>query len=119
VTQLRSNLHKLIDMAIANHLDAHVMGTSYLIDVSSASRHAYKLFFTGGYGFLILVTVLDQEGDKIYIFGFSRGANTARALAGMIQKVCTRYIISRPDATRSATGGPALRGELPTSSLRV
>ena len=30
---------------------------------------------------------LDKEGDKICIFGFSRGAYTARALAGMIHKV--------------------------------
>ena len=29
----------------------------------------------------------DQVGDKICIFGFSRGAYTARALAGMLQKV--------------------------------
>jgi uncharacterized protein (DUF2235 family) len=28
-----------------------------------------------------------RAGDKIYIFGFSRGAYTARALAGMIQRV--------------------------------
>jgi uncharacterized protein (DUF2235 family) len=28
-----------------------------------------------------------RAGDKVYIFGFSRGAYTARALAGMIQKV--------------------------------
>ena len=41
---------------------------------------------------LISVTVLDQEGDKICIFGFSRGAYTARALVGMIQKVCARWI---------------------------
>ena len=32
-------------------------------------------------------SLLDQVGDKICIFGFSRGAYTARALAGMIQKV--------------------------------
>lgn len=32
----------------------------------------------------------DKEGDKICIFGFSRGAYTARALAGMVQKV-TRF----------------------------
>ena len=30
---------------------------------------------------------LDQSGDKICIFGFSRGAYTARALAGMLDKV--------------------------------
>jgi len=28
-----------------------------------------------------------EEGDKIYLFGFSRGAFTARSLAGMIQQV--------------------------------
>ncbi|KAF9786707.1 hypothetical protein BJ322DRAFT_667687 [Thelephora terrestris] len=31
--------------------------------------------------------ILDQYGDKICIFGFSRGAYTARALAGMLAKV--------------------------------
>ncbi|KAI0278629.1 hypothetical protein BGY98DRAFT_916781 [Russula aff. rugulosa BPL654] len=64
VGPLRSKLHMLVDMAIANHLDAHVMG---------------------GYEFLMENY---QAGDKICIFGFSRGAYTARALAGMIQKVC-------------------------------
>ena len=29
----------------------------------------------------------DTAGDRISIFGFSRGAYTARALAGMVQKV--------------------------------
>ena len=29
----------------------------------------------------------DQAGDKICLFGFSRGAYTARALAGMLQKI--------------------------------
>jgi len=28
-----------------------------------------------------------QEGDRIYIFGFSRGAYTARAVAGMLHKI--------------------------------
>lgn len=30
---------------------------------------------------------VDTEGDSICIFGFSRGAYTARALAGMLHKV--------------------------------
>ena len=30
---------------------------------------------------------LDRAGDQICIFGFSRGAITARALAGVLQKV--------------------------------
>jgi uncharacterized protein (DUF2235 family) len=33
--------------------------------------------------------MLDHAEDKICIFGFSRGAYTARALAGMIHKACT------------------------------
>lgn len=32
-------------------------------------------------------TQSDRAGDQICIFGFSRGAFTARALAGMIQKI--------------------------------
>jgi uncharacterized protein (DUF2235 family) len=35
-----------------------------------------------------------HAGDKIYIFGFSRGAYTARALAGMIQQVRCNVIVS-------------------------
>ena len=30
---------------------------------------------------------VDEAGDKICLFGFSRGAYTARALAGMLHKV--------------------------------
>ncbi|KAF8274308.1 hypothetical protein EI94DRAFT_1794529 [Lactarius quietus] len=62
-TPLVAKWKKTIDMAIGNHLDAHVMG---------------------GYEFL-----MEQyhAEDKICIFGFSRGAYTARALAGMIHKV--------------------------------
>lgn len=39
----------------------------------------------GGYTFLMQNYC---PGDKICIFGFSRGAYTARALAGMLHKVC-------------------------------
>ena len=31
---------------------------------------------------------LARDGDKIYLFGFSRGAYLARVVAGMIAKVC-------------------------------
>jgi len=58
-----ANLQKTIDAAVGNHLDAHVMG---------------------GYEFLMENY---HAEDKICIFGFSRGAYTARALAGMIHKV--------------------------------
>jgi hypothetical protein len=36
-----------------------------------------------------------QEGDEIYLFGYSRGAYTARALAGIIGRVGIPYEISR------------------------
>jgi len=54
---------KVLDEAIAWYLDAHVMG---------------------GYNFLMANY---RVGDKICLFGFSRGAYTARALAGMLTKI--------------------------------
>ncbi|KAG2037506.1 hypothetical protein BDR03DRAFT_956759 [Suillus americanus] len=62
-TPMMAQLSKTVDMMIGNHLNAHVMG---------------------GYEFLMQNY---HVGDKICIFGFSRGAYTARALAGMIHKV--------------------------------
>ncbi|KEP54693.1 DUF2235 domain protein [Rhizoctonia solani 123E] len=56
-------LAKIADQAIALYLDKHVMG---------------------GYEFLMKHY---NDGDKICLFGFSRGAYTARALAGMLHKV--------------------------------
>ena len=38
-------------------------------------------------GLRSLTASADQAGDKICLFGFSRGAYTARSLAGMIHKV--------------------------------
>ncbi|KAG1742634.1 uncharacterized protein EDB91DRAFT_1221578 [Suillus paluster] len=62
-TPMMAKLSKTVDMMIGNHLNAHVMG---------------------GYEFLMQNY---DAGDKICIFGFSRGAYTARALAGMIHKI--------------------------------
>ncbi|KAI0673865.1 hypothetical protein C8Q78DRAFT_969172 [Trametes maxima] len=62
-TGIRAKVDKLLDQMIAWHLDAHVQG---------------------GYEFLMQNY---QAGDKICLFGFSRGAYTARALAGMVHKV--------------------------------
>ncbi|KAL0952102.1 hypothetical protein HGRIS_008735 [Hohenbuehelia grisea] len=60
---MMARLKKTLDSMIGVHLNAHVMT---------------------GYEFLMQNY---QAGDKICIFGFSRGAYTARALAGMIHKV--------------------------------
>ncbi|KAF7353957.1 DUF2235 domain-containing protein [Mycena venus] len=62
-TPFFSKISKFIDEAIAWNLDAHVMG---------------------GYEFLMQNYTTN---DRICIFGFSRGAYTARSLAGMIHKV--------------------------------
>ncbi|KAG9074894.1 hypothetical protein FRC06_010400, partial [Ceratobasidium sp. 370] len=60
---LSSKISKMIDGAIATGLSMHVRG---------------------GYEFLMQNYT---EGDRISMFGFSRGAYTARALAGMLHKV--------------------------------
>ncbi|KAJ3573149.1 hypothetical protein NP233_g2619 [Leucocoprinus birnbaumii] len=60
---MMAKIHKVLDTMIGVHLDAHVMS---------------------GYEFLMQNY---DYGDKIFLFGFSRGAYTARALAGMVHKV--------------------------------
>ncbi|TFK26835.1 hypothetical protein FA15DRAFT_754691 [Coprinopsis marcescibilis] len=62
-TPLVSKISKALDEAVAWNLDAHVMD---------------------GYEFLMQNY---RAKDRICIFGFSRGAYTARCLAGMIHKV--------------------------------
>ncbi|KAI6159255.1 hypothetical protein EDD17DRAFT_1613144 [Pisolithus thermaeus] len=62
-TPFYAKLSKTIDMMVGNNLNAHVMS---------------------GYEFLMQNY---EAGDKICLFGFSRGAYTARALAGMLHKV--------------------------------
>ncbi|KAF9055647.1 hypothetical protein BJ165DRAFT_1412195 [Panaeolus papilionaceus] len=56
---MMAKLHKIADSMVGMHLNAHVMG---------------------GYEFLMQNY---EAGDKIFLFGFSRGAYTARALAGI------------------------------------
>lgn len=60
-------------------------------------------------------SILDQFGDKICIFGFSRGAYTARALAGMLAKVDVLPVSSQP---RSLTVSLRLDSSLPTTGNR-
>ncbi|KAM6490035.1 Uncharacterized alpha/beta hydrolase domain (DUF2235) domain containing protein [Amanita muscaria] len=62
-TPLMSKLSKALDEMFAWNLDVHVMG---------------------GYEFLMQNY---RSGDKICIFGFSRGSYIARSLAGMIHKI--------------------------------
>ncbi|KAI4517926.1 hypothetical protein K525DRAFT_242848 [Schizophyllum commune Loenen D] len=60
---VRAKLSQIVDAMIAKNLDRHVIA---------------------GYEFL---SDNYQEGDKIFLFGFSRGAYIARSLAGMLHKV--------------------------------
>ncbi|KAF9461536.1 hypothetical protein BDZ94DRAFT_1167539 [Collybia nuda] len=62
-TPLAASVSKILDEAIAWNFSAHVME---------------------GYEFLMQNY---RDGDRICLFGFSRGAYTARSLAGMIEKV--------------------------------
>jgi hypothetical protein len=73
----------------------------YLSGVGGAGYHADRLL-GGAFGLGLFHNVLAgyrflslnyEPGDEIYVFGFSRGAYTARSLAGMIGKV---GLLTRP-----------------------
>ena len=53
----------------------------------SSSWRTVSNDFSNTFGGNLTLNLLDRDGDRICIFGFSRGAYTARALAGMIEKV--------------------------------
>jgi uncharacterized protein (DUF2235 family) len=63
ITHTMSTISSKLDAAVALHLDDHVKE---------------------GYQFILQTY---RPGDKICLFGFSRGAHTARVVAGMIYKV--------------------------------
>ncbi|KAK0477484.1 hypothetical protein EDD18DRAFT_1378198 [Armillaria luteobubalina] len=72
-TPFMSKIYKTVDVMIAWDLDAHVMGAlCSLLQFTTALTYYFQR---------------DHAGDRICIFGFSRGAYTARSLAGMIHKV--------------------------------
>ena len=63
---------------------------------------------------------VDEAGDRICIFGFSRGAYTARGLAGMIHKVRSTYrFYFSSQGLYFATGWPASRLQSSTSPFRL
>ncbi|KAF8330655.1 hypothetical protein F5887DRAFT_1178523 [Amanita rubescens] len=67
LSHIAAKAYKVLDEMLALSLDAHIMG--------KCQR---------GYEFLMQNYVV---GDRICIFGFSRGSCTARSLAGMLHKV--------------------------------
>ncbi len=86
-----SNVFKLYK-AIDIHSPARPQVTYYDNGVGTASNK-YLRAITGAFGFGFHQNVRDlyeflarnyREGDKVFLFGFSRGAATVRAFAGMI-----------------------------------
>ncbi|KAI6161302.1 hypothetical protein EDD17DRAFT_1759354 [Pisolithus thermaeus] len=103
-TPFYAKLSKTLDMMLGHHLDAHVMGMSPSLHTLLAvvlNRHFHSRLRVLDAKLRVFsyistpdadindryVNPADEAGDKICLFGFSRGAYTARALAGMLHKV--------------------------------
>ena len=100
-TPILESISKTLDLMFASDIGNHIQGLSvspqvplFLPSLTNRSRGIYV------FDAKLLVnrtltpdlkeayhSQLDRLGDNICIFGFSRGAMTARALAGMVQKV--------------------------------
>ncbi|KAK0466044.1 uncharacterized protein EV420DRAFT_1474854 [Desarmillaria tabescens] len=63
------------------------IGTYSIPEVASPIAAKLSRIVDSMIGIHLDAHVMDEAGDKICIFGFSRGAYTARALAGMIHKI--------------------------------
>ncbi len=90
-----TNVFRLFN-AVEIHDDSPRQITFY-DDGVGTSKNTYWRAISGAFGFGFEDNILDlyaflarnykpEEGDKIYLFGFSRGAATVRAFAGMVQE---------------------------------
>ena len=93
VVKLYSVLEKNTEQQLAFY-DPGVGTFSVQPAVTRVMRGFWRLLGLG-FGLGITQNILDaytfvmqnyREGDRIYIFGFSRGAYTARAVAGLLQR---------------------------------
>ena len=81
----------------------------------TASRYAGLMFGPGlrqnlGEAYTYLMSVFEPE-DQIFVFGFSRGAYTARALTGMLEVFgIFRPGVGEPRAVRSRASSPSRTG---------
>lgn len=66
---------KYYDSGVGSHLHDRIVGGVGGIGLAENIRQAYR-WLVGNY----------RDGDELYLFGFSRGAYTARSLAGLIQR---------------------------------
>ena len=116
---------------IAHCLDIHVMQGGCFLFTLTFFITFDRLRYVSGYEFLMkncapvsfLIVLdgahgdgLDTEGDRICLFGFSRGAYTARALAGMLHKV--RWKETLCDAVVLTNAGRRQVGLLPADNLQ-
>ena len=71
----------LRDLAFAASLHVHIQaGYRFVMDNCKWPLILLNALFT-------VISRIDKEGDKICLFGYSRGGYIARALAGMLHKV--------------------------------
>lgn len=91
---IRTNVQKIFDLLL-NRDDANTSQIKYYDQGIGAEGSWFTRTFQGATGKGIDANILDaykfivwnyESGDDIYLFGFSRGAYTARSLAGLIRK---------------------------------
>lgn len=92
---LRTNVQKIFE-AICNEDGEGVKQIKYYDQGVGSTGSKLRRIIDGATGYGLDENILDaykfiiwnyEQGDEIYLFGFSRGAYTARSLAGMIRKV--------------------------------
>lgn len=92
--KIRTNVHKIFNL-IRKSDDTGTVQIKYYDAGVGASGNLMTRFFDGATGRGIDQNIQDvyqfiawnyEPGDEIYLFGFSRGAYTARSLGGMIRK---------------------------------
>jgi len=90
---VRTNVQKMFE-SICNTDDKAVEQIKYYTDGVGTSGSKLRRYFDGATGFGLDHNIISAykflvwnfvKGDEIYLFGFSRGAYTARSLAGMIR----------------------------------
>ncbi len=97
-----------------------VGGAGYQVDRLLGGAFGFGLFRNVLAGYRFLAQNYDP-GDEIFVFGFSRGAYTARSLAGMVGRVglLTRAALVDdllPESVRRYQRRPVPRGEPPTGA---
>jgi uncharacterized protein (DUF2235 family) len=91
---IRTNVQKIFDL-ICKRDDRNILQIKYYDQGIGAEGNWFTRTFEGATGKGIDNNIMDaykfivwnyEPGDEIYLFGFSRGAYTARSLAGLIRK---------------------------------